>query len=66
MPIYELTRDYKKASHDYQPTVVAVEWDEELQQMVPVMGREDKNILLAFQIKKVVSEAERNYNENKK
>ena len=64
--IYELTRDYKKASHDYQPTVVAVEWDEELQQMVPVMGREDKNVLLAPQIKKVVSEAERNYNENKK
>ena len=63
--IYELTRDYKKASHDYQPTVT-VEWDEELQQMVPVMGREDKNILLAPQIKKVVSEAERNYNENKK
>lgn len=66
MPIYELTRDYKKASHDYQPTVVAVEWDEELQQMVTVMGREDKNVLLAPQIKKVVSEAERNYNENKK
>ena len=34
--------------------------------MVTVMGREDKNVLLAPQIKKVVSEAERNYNENKK
>ena len=60
-----MTRDYKKASHDYQPTAT-VEWDEELQQMIPVMGREDKNILLVPQIKKVVSEAERNYNENKK
>ena len=63
--IYELTRDYKKASHDYQPTAT-VEWDEELQRMVTIMGREDKNVLLVPQIKKVVSEAERNYNENKK
>ena len=61
--IYELKQQGLNVNpnHDYQPTIIGFNWDEETHFNVPILGRYDANDILNKQIEAAVLEAKQNY-----